>query len=133
MPPGTKVWPSSRYGYRTDPFTGRREFHNGIDYAGRLGDDIIVTADGVVKAVGKDRRLGYFVTVNHGNTFRTVYGHLKSRPPVTKGQQVKRGDVIGKIGNTGRSTGPHLHYSVIRNGKSQNPKNYIFARSNSFF
>jgi murein DD-endopeptidase MepM/ murein hydrolase activator NlpD len=133
VPPGTKVWPSSRYGYRTDPFTGRRQFHNGIDYAGRLGDDIIVTADGVVKAVGKDRRLGYFVTVNHGNTFRTVYGHLRSRPPVTKGQQVKRGDVIGKIGNTGRSTGPHLHYSVIRNGKSQNPKNYIFARSNSFF
>lgn len=128
VPPSVKVWRSSVYGYRADPFTGRREFHNGVDFAGRLGDDVCVTADGVVKALGKDRNLGYFVTVDHGGTYRTVYGHLKGRPPVAKGQQVKRGDIVGHIGNTGRSTGPHIHYSVFRNKKSQNPLNFIFKR-----
>lgn len=128
VPPSVKVWRSSVYGYRIDPFTGRREFHNGVDFAGRLGDDVCVTADGVVKARGKDRNLGYFVTVDHGGTYRTAYGHLKGRPPVAVGQQVKRGDVVGHIGNTGRSTGPHIHYSVFKNKKSMNPLNFIFKR-----
>lgn len=124
--PGAKVWRSSNYGYRTDPFTGRREFHNGIDFAGRVGEEVIVTADGVVVATGKDRNLGWFVTISHGGTFRTVYGHLKGKPPVTRGQEVERGDVVGYMGSTGRSTGPHVHYSVFQDRKSENPLNYIF-------
>jgi murein DD-endopeptidase MepM/ murein hydrolase activator NlpD len=128
VPPGIKVWQSSNYGYRTDPFTGRREFHNGIDFAGRAGDDVIATADGVVAAVGKDKNLGYYISIDHGGTFRTVYGHLRGRPPLDRGQTVERGDKVGKIGSTGRSTGPHLHYSVFLKKQSQNPVNYVYKR-----
>jgi murein DD-endopeptidase MepM/ murein hydrolase activator NlpD len=125
LPPAAAYWRSEGYGYRSDPFTGRREFHNGIDLAGHEGTPILATADGEVHRVGRDKRLGYYIALLHGFGRRTLYGHLRSRPTLKVGQTVKRGDVIGEMGNTGRSTGPHLHYSVFKNGRSEDPGKYI--------
>ncbi len=120
-------WLSSRFGMRRDPFTGRQAFHRGLDYCLPLGSPVRVTADGVVTTVEKQRGLGLVVKVNHGNGVMTVYGHLKSAS-VKKGQTVSRGDVIAASGNTGRSTGPHLHYEVRVDGRSVNPISYILDR-----
>lgn len=123
--PRDKTWISSGFGYRTDPFTGRRAFHSGIDFAGRAGTDIKATADGIVTYAYEDIRLGKVIVIEHdihgedenGDVFvrqgvyRTEYGHL-SELGVRKGQRVRRGQVIGAMGSTGRSTGPHLHYAV---------------------
>ena len=125
IPVDARFWLSSGFGYRTDPFGGRREFHNGVDMAGSPGTNVLVTAEGVVKSVGRDRHQGHFITVVHGFGFRTLYAHLQSRPSLSKGDTVRRGDVIGRLGNTGRSTGPHLHYSVFRDGRVVDPLAYI--------
>ena len=117
---------SSPFGYRRDPFTGRRQFHNGIDFPGRSGTTIIASADGVIDKVARDSRLGWYVAINHGYGLRTVYGHLRKRSHLSKGDKVKRGEKIGEMGRTGRSTATHLHYSIIKNGKAENPQNYIF-------
>lgn len=119
-----KGWYSSPYGMRSDPFTGARQMHRGIDLANHIGTPIIATADGRVASVNKSRGLGTIVTVDHGYGFRTRYAHI-SKAMVKVGQQVKRGDVVALMGNSGHSTGPHLHYEVIRNGKSLNPIDYI--------
>ncbi len=124
--PNSDYYVSSSYGYRADPYTGRREFHGGVDIAGHTGTPIITTADGVVQKVSRDRRIGHYVAINHGQGYRTVYGHLHQRPPVKVGQVVKRGQTIGKLGNSGRSTGPHVHYAVQRNGRHKDPFRYIF-------
>ena len=94
--------------------------------AGHRGTDILATADGVIEKVDRDRRIGNYVAIDHGHGFRTVYGHLSQRATVKVGQQVKRGDVIGNLGNSGRSTGPHVHYAVHRNGQHKDPIRYIF-------
>ncbi len=125
IPPRYSYWRSGAFGYRADPFTGRREFHNGVDYAGRQGTPIVATADGEIQKVARDKRLGYYVAIKHGFGRRSLYGHLKERPPLKVGQQVKRGDAIGKMGNTGRSTGPHLHYAVFKNRRAEDPAKYI--------
>jgi murein DD-endopeptidase MepM/ murein hydrolase activator NlpD len=123
--PRDKTWISSSFGYRTDPFTGKRAFHSGIDFAGRLGTPVFATADGVVTHAYKDLRLGLVIVVEHDilerneqgeeyereGVYRTEYGHL-NKILVQTGQRVERGQKIGEMGNTGRSTGPHLHYSV---------------------
>jgi murein DD-endopeptidase MepM/ murein hydrolase activator NlpD len=121
----TKGWLTSRFGPRISPFTGRRQFHSGIDIAGQKGTDVFAPARGMVKFAGKRGPLGYTVILDHGYGVRTHYGH-SSKLHVKRGQEVERGQVIASMGNTGRSTGPHLHYSVEVNGKSVNPLDYIF-------
>ena len=121
----TKGWLTSRFGYRTSPFTNKRQFHSGIDIAGRKGSDVIAPARGKVTRVGTRGPLGKSVTIEHGFGIKTTYGHL-DETHVKRGQEVDRGQVIAALGNTGRSTGPHLHYSVSVNGKSVNPLDYIF-------
>jgi murein DD-endopeptidase MepM/ murein hydrolase activator NlpD len=120
----TTGWLSSGFGYRTSPFTGRREFHRGIDIATRSGTPVIAPADGVVTFVGKKGGLGKMVILNHGYGKITRYGHLK-KSFVRRGAHVKRGEKIALVGNTGRSTAPHLHYEVHVNGIPANPVKYI--------
>lgn len=117
---------SSGFGLRRDPFTGRRQFHFGIDYPGRRGTPIIATADGKIDKIDHNRRLGWYVIIDHGYGLKTLYGHLNRKPHVKLGTRVKRGEKIGEMGRTGRSTAPHLHYSVYKNGDPENPKHYIF-------
>lgn len=118
-------WISSSFGYRKNPFTGRRELHKGLDIANHKGTPIIATAAGIVTYVGRKRLLGNTVEINHGHGFITRYGHI-SKALIKEGQKVKRGEEIAQIGNTGRSTGPHLHYEIRFNGVQVNPRKYIF-------
>ncbi len=119
-------WVSSDFGYRISPFTGKRESHKGIDIATEIGSEIVAPADGVVVRVDKEKAIGNLVKINHGNGMVTIYGHLLKKSDVKKGQKVKRGDVIGYVGNSGRSTGPHLHYSVCVNDVYVDPRRYLF-------
>lgn len=119
-----KGWISSGFGYRTSPFTGLREFHRGLDIANTKGTKIVATADGIVTFTGKNGLLGKTIKIDHGHGMATRYGHL-SKILKKRGQAVKRGDVIAVMGNSGRSTGPHLHYEVFLNGIPVNPKKYI--------
>ena len=117
-------WITSGFGYRTSPFTGRREFHSGLDIANKTGKKIIATANGRVSYAGQKTFIGNLVVIDHGYGKVTRFGHLH-KILVKKGQEVKRGDVIGLLGNSGRSTGPHVHYEVKINGTPVNPLNYI--------
>ncbi|TLS48555.1 peptidase M23 [Paenibacillus antri] len=125
--PTTSTTVTSSFGYRKDPFTRRSAYHKGIDFGGDVGDPIFATADGQVTRTGYDRAMGNYIYVKHGNGFETVYMHL-SKSLVAKGQRVKKGDRIGKLGSTGRSTGPHLHYEVHKNGEPINPKRYFSSK-----
>lgn len=120
----TKGWVTSRFGYRKSPFTGLREFHKGLDIASRTGTPVIATADGVVTFSGSKGLLGKMLAIDHGHGMVTRYAHLH-RALKKRGDPVSRGDVIAEVGNTGRSTGPHLHYDVRLNGISVNPEKYI--------
>jgi murein DD-endopeptidase MepM/ murein hydrolase activator NlpD len=120
----TKGWLASGFGHRTSPFTGLRQRHQGVDIANRTGIPVIATADGLVVTIGKDWALGKYVMINHGYGLKTKYGHL-SKVDVKRGQKIKRGDLIGAMGSTGRSTGPHLHYEVLVNNVPVNPMKYI--------
>jgi murein DD-endopeptidase MepM/ murein hydrolase activator NlpD len=120
----TEGWLSSGFGYRVSPFTGLREFHKGLDFAGRKGTKIIAPADGVVSFVGRNGSYGKMIKIDHGHGIITRYGHLQ-KALKKRGEAVKRGDVIALMGNTGHSTGPHLHYEVLLNGLPVNPKKYI--------
>lgn len=123
-----QVWLSCAFGWRDDPISGLgREFHNGVDIAGPWKAPILAPADGEVEQVGNDRRLGVYVRLRHGSAVQTIYGHMASAA-VKSGKRVKRGDVIGYMGNTGRSTGTHLHYSVRVGGKYVDPQDYIWDR-----
>ena len=113
-------WISSTFGTRISPFTGKPQFHLGIDIAGCEGTPILATAAGKVSFADKNGLLGLTLKLVHDSTYETVYGHLE-RFAVRKGQVVQRGQVIGYMGSSGRSTGCHLHYEVKRNGKSINP------------
>ncbi len=116
---------TSRYGYRVNPFSRRgREMHSGIDIKGRMGEPIRVTADGIVTFAGYEGDYGYVVKVKHQNGYETRYAHLV-RTQVKKGQRVEVGSIIGLLGNTGRSTGPHLHYEILKNDKKVNPEKYF--------
>ncbi|MEW6410866.1 MAG: peptidoglycan DD-metalloendopeptidase family protein [Candidatus Zixiibacteriota bacterium] len=125
----TKGWVSRGFGMKFDPFTGYKQMHRGIDIASRTGTPIIATADGVVKSISTDNMMGKYVVIDHGYGFKTRYGHL-SQFKVKQGQKVKRGDVIALMGSTGYSTGPHLHYEVIRNGKFFAPSQFILNDMN---
>jgi murein DD-endopeptidase MepM/ murein hydrolase activator NlpD len=120
----TDGWYTSRFGYRNSPFTNQKEFHKGLDIATRIGTSIIAPADGLVIRVGREGNFGKMITINHGYHLKTRYGHL-SKFRIKKGQYVKRGQIIGEVGNTGRCTGPHLHYEVLLHGVPVNPLNYI--------
>jgi murein DD-endopeptidase MepM/ murein hydrolase activator NlpD len=117
-------WVSSGYGYRTSPFTGRRQFHEGIDIATRFGKEVKATAAGVVTYARRKQGYGMMLEIDHGNGFLTRYAH-NSKLLVKKGQRVTRGQVIAKVGNSGLSTGPHLHYEVYLKGAPVNPFKYI--------
>jgi murein DD-endopeptidase MepM/ murein hydrolase activator NlpD len=120
-----KGWISSNFGYRTSPFTSRREFHRGLDIATHAGTSIISPADGLVTFAGKKGLMGNMVTIEHGFGMVTRYGHTQ-KILKKKGERVKRGEPIALVGNTGRSTGPHLHYEIRLNGVAVNPMNYFF-------
>ncbi len=117
-------WITSRFDYRVSPFTGRREFHKGIDIANRKGTPIVATADGVVSFMGDKGSLGQVVIIDHGYGIVTRYAHI-DKGLKQRGERVRRGDVVALMGNTGRSTGPHLHYEVRLNGVPVNPTTYI--------
>jgi murein DD-endopeptidase MepM/ murein hydrolase activator NlpD len=118
-------WLTSRFGARISPFTGRTQMHRGIDIAGREGTPIVAPARGRVSFVGNKGPLGNSLTVDHGFGVRTVYGHTHAIF-VKSGQEVERGQTIASIGSSGRSTGPHLHYSVEIKGKARDPLDYVF-------
>lgn len=116
---------ASGYGYRRDPIYGTSRFHEGLDFAADRGTPVYATADGRVIHAGWASGYGNLVEIDHGYGYVTRYAHL-SRCDVDPGQEVKRGDKIAETGNTGKSTGPHLHYEVRLNGSPQNPVNYYF-------
>ncbi len=117
---------SSYYGYRIDPFYKVIKFHEGVDFSAHVGTEIYATGDGVVKRVRKSRRgYGNTIMIDHGYGYETFYAHT-DKILVIKGQKVKRGQVIATVGNTGKSTAPHLHYEVRKNGRAVDPINYFF-------
>jgi len=115
---------SSAFGMRSDPFTGQRTFHWGIDIVAAWGNQVVAPADGFVLTIKNDKFYGNSITLSHGFGVTTLYGHL-SKIGVREGQKVKRGDVIGNVGNTGKALGPHLHYEVHLNDKPVNPYYYL--------
>ena len=127
--PVKKGWISSYFGMRNDPFTGKRAMHKGMDFAGKDGSDVVAVAAGVV--TWADDRYGYgnLVEINHGKGYVTRYGHNKEIL-VEIGDRVKQGQVVAKMGSTGRSTGPHVHFEVVRNGKIVDPTKYILSKRN---
>lgn len=120
----TEGWVSSLFGYRTSPFTGKRELHTGLDIAAEKGTPILATADGLVTSCATDGALGLTAVIDHGHGLVTRYGHAE-KTLVKPGERVKRGQVVAHVGSSGRSTGPHVHYEVLLNGMPVNPKDYI--------
>ncbi len=120
----TTGWITSRFGYRKSPFTSRREMHKGLDISAPTGTPIYATAEGKVVKIQRDNGYGKNIMVDHGGGIVTRYAHL-SGYAVKQGEQVQRGQLIAYVGNTGRSTGPHLHYEVRLNGVPVNPLRYI--------
>lgn len=117
---------SRGFGMKKDPFTGIMQFHEGIDWAADKGTLIYAPADGRVIEVAIEAGIGKVIRIDHGYGYQTIYGHLYSAK-VVRGQMIKRGDIIGAVGNTGYSTGPHLHYEVHYNGNPVNPLNYVLS------
>ena len=126
--PIKKGWMSSYYGERNDPFTGKPAWHGGVDFAGKEGYDVVATAAGVVSWVGERYGYGLLVEVNHGDGLVTRYGHNKEAL-VKKGDVISKGQVISKMGNSGRSTGAHVHYEVLKDGRNVNPLPYVNRRA----
>ncbi|MDE6368816.1 MAG: M23 family metallopeptidase [Muribaculaceae bacterium] len=116
---------ASGYGYRRDPIYGTTKFHEGMDFSSPIGTPVYATGDGTVTHGSWKSQYGNMIEIDHGYNYTTRYAHL-SQILVKPGQKVKRGDLIGKVGNTGKSTGPHLHYEVRFRGQPQNPVNYYF-------
>ncbi|UHQ54861.1 MULTISPECIES: M23 family metallopeptidase [Microbulbifer] len=122
--PISRGWMSSRYGYRTDPFSGRRSWHKGVDFAGKDGSDVVAVAAGVVTWAEDRYGYGNLVEINHGNGYKTRYGHNRDIK-VELGEVVKKGQVIALMGSSGRSTGPHVHFEVYKNDRPVDPASYI--------
>ncbi len=117
---------TSRFGKRRDPLNGRVSFHDGVDIKGRRGAKIYATAEGIITRAGYNGGYGNYVEVQHRDGYKTAYAHMKNIL-VKRGQRIHRGDVIGLVGNTGRSTGPHLHYEIRRNNTPLNPAKYMYV------
>jgi len=127
LPGGRPVmqgWISSYFGPRTDPFTGRNAFHRGIDFAAPAGSEVVAVAAGVVTYSKERFGYGKTVEINHGNGYVTRYAHNENLK-VKAGDTVKKGDPIAKIGSTGRSTGPHLHFEVLSQGRAVDPMSFV--------
>ncbi len=122
--PIAKGWMSSPYGKRTDPFNGRKVWHLGVDFAGKEGSNVIAVASGIVTRSEPYKGYGRLIEIDHGEGYVTRYGHNKSNL-IQVGDLVKKGQVIAKMGSTGRSTGPHVHFEVYKNGRSVDPASYI--------
>ncbi|HCM04554.1 MAG TPA: hypothetical protein DIC30_00960 [Oceanospirillales bacterium] len=122
--PIKRGWMSSRYGKRTDPFNGRLAWHAGVDFAGKQGSDIIAVASGVVTWASSRYGYGKLVEINHGNGYKTRYAHA-AEIKVNLGDVVRKGDVIAAMGSSGRSTGPHVHFEVYKNGRTVDPAAYL--------
>lgn len=132
MPAGRPIqtgWLSSYYGKRADPFDGSPDWHPGIDFAGKHGAPIIAVADGVVTWAKKRFNYGLMVEIDHGNGYITRYAHMHETD-VAVGERVRAGDVIGAMGSSGRSTGPHVHFEVWENGKRTDPIKFVRAQTN---
>ena len=125
--PVTWGWMSSKYGQRLDPFTGKSAWHAGVDFAGKDKSDVVAVAGGVVTHAGKRYGYGLMVEITHGDGYVTRYGH-HSEVLVSVGDVVKPRQVIGKMGSSGRSTGPHVHFEVLKNGKHVDPTRYVARR-----
>jgi len=117
-------WISSRYGYRKDPFTGKKTFHDGVDIASSYGAPVVAVASGVVMEAGKKTGYGYYIEMNHADGLISKYAH-NSKIFVGPGDLVEKGDVIALVGSSGRSTGPHVHFEITREGKTINPSKFI--------
>ena len=126
--PISKGWLSSYFGIRKDPFNGNPARHKGVDFAGKENAEIIATASGVVSWAGERYGYGHLIEINHGDGFKTRYGHNK-KLLVTVGDVVDKGQVIARMGSTGRSTGPHVHYEILRNNTQINPIKYVYRKA----
>jgi murein DD-endopeptidase MepM/ murein hydrolase activator NlpD len=115
---------SSYYGRRTDPFTGKPANHKGVDFAGKAGASVFAVADGVVTWSSKRYGYGELVEINHGNGYSTRYAH-NSENLVAVGDEVSKGETVALMGDTGRATGPNLHFEVLHQGKQVNPVNFV--------
>ena len=125
--PITKGWLSSYYGVRKDPFNGKPTMHKGVDFAGKENTAIIATASGVVTWASKRYGYGQLIEINHGDGLTTRYGHNKDLL-VNVGDVVNKGQKIARMGSTGRSTGPHVHYEILRNNKQINPIKFVYRK-----
>ena len=125
--PIAKGWTSSYYGKRTDPFTGKLAMHKGMDFAGKEGSEIIAVASGVVTWSGDRYGYGELIEINHGNGYITRYGH-NAELLVEVGDTVEKGQPISLMGSTGRSTGPHVHFEVLKNDRQVNPSKFVASR-----
>jgi len=125
--PITKGWTSSYYGKRADPFTGKIAMHKGMDFAGKEGSGIVAVANGVVTWAGDRYGYGNLIEINHGNGYTTRYGH-NAKLLVEVGDSVEKGQVISLMGSTGRSTGPHVHFEVLKNDRQINPAKFVALR-----
>lgn len=131
QPLAGKLEVSSEFGLRPSPFeTGDYEIHEGMDLAGPVGEPVLATADGMVAEASYDSGYGYHVKIKHDSSYTTLYGHL-SQLSVTSGRRINRGEVVGYLGSTGRSSGPHLHYGIYRKGEAVNPRYYLHLNSSS--
>jgi len=115
---------SSSFGLRQNPVTGNQRFHQGLDLAAPQGTEVYAARDGVVSEQGEDSILGRYIIISHRDNWVSLYGHL-SRIETTLRQQVTSGSLIGKVGSTGQSTGPHLHFELRQNGKAQDPEKLL--------
>ena len=125
--PVTWGWMSSAFGNRMDPFSGKKAWHAGVDFAGREGSDVVAVASGVVVYAGRRSGYGEMVEINHGDGYVTRYAH-HAELTVATGDIVKKGQTIGLMGSTGRSTGPHVHFEVLKNGRHVDPTRYVARR-----
>ena len=126
--PVAKGWMSSAFGQRVDPFNGKQTWHEGVDFAGKAGADVIAVAGGVITQATRKSGYGKMVEINHGNGYVTRYAHNESHL-VDVGDVVDKGQVIAKMGSSGRSTGPHVHFEVLHRGKAINPERFIHRAS----
>lgn len=123
-PPVERAWKTSSFGWRSDPFTGRQTFHGGIDFAAKRGSDVIAVASGLVIWAAPDSGYGNLIAIDHGDGYVTRYAHNKDLT-VTVGDRVEKGDTIAHAGSTGHSTGPHVHFEVLKDGERINPEKFI--------